>query len=88
MNNFIGIALLVIQLLAAVFLIFIIATQTTKSEQSGTGMGWGTIGGQASSSIGKYGREEQLTRITTITAIVFIVVSFITALYEAHVLIK
>ena len=77
-----GAVLLGIQILAAVALIFIIAIQTTKSEQSGTGMGWGTIGGQASTSV-KFGLEAQLTRVTTWIAIVFFVVSFLSAWVEA-----
>jgi protein translocase SecG subunit len=79
-----GAAFLIIQVLAAAVLIFIIAIQTTKSEQSGAGMGgWGTIGGQASSQISKFGLDAQLTRITTWTAIVFFVVSIMSAYMEA-----
>ncbi len=79
-------AFLIIQVLAAAVLIFIIAIQTTKSEQSGAGMGgWGTIGGQATSQISKFGLDAQLTRITTWTAIVFFVVSILSAYLEAIV---
>jgi len=84
--QFISGALIVIQIVAAIALILIIAIQTTKSEQSGTGMGWGTIGGQASSSLQKFGLEAQLTRLTTWIAIVFIVTSFLSALVEVRVL--
>jgi len=73
-----------IQIASAAVLIFIIAIQTTKSEQSGTGMGWGTIGGQASSTIGKFGLEAQLTKVTTIVAVVFFVVSFASAWVQAN----
>jgi protein translocase SecG subunit len=76
--------LIVIQLIAAVALILIIALQTTKSEQSGAGMGWGTIGGQASTSVHKFGLEAQITRVTTWIAITFFVLSFIGSLVEAH----
>ncbi len=80
-----GTALVVIQVLAAVLLIVIIAIQTTKSEQSGTGMGWGTIGGQASTSVHKFGLEAQLTRTTTIIAVLFFVCSFLSAWVEATI---
>lgn len=78
----IGIILVSIQILAAIALIFIIAIQTTKSEQSGTGMGWGTIGGQASSSVHKFGLDAQLTRITTYIAVIFFVVSVLSAIVQ------
>lgn len=81
--NIIAMILLGIQLLAAVLLIFIIAIQTTKSEQSGSGMGWGTIGGQASSSVHKFGLDAQLTRLTTWIAITFFFVSVLSAMVEA-----
>ena len=74
--------LLTVQIISAVLLILIIAIQTTKSEQSGTGMGWGTIGGQASSSLGK-GLDAQLTRVTSWIAVTFFVVSFLSAIVEA-----
>jgi len=79
----IGWILIGIQILAAIALVLIIATQTTKSEQGGTGMGWGTIGGQASSTVGKFGLEAQLTRLTTWIAVIFFVVSFLSAWVEA-----
>ena len=77
--------LVAIQCISAVVLMGIIAIQTTKSEQSGGGMGWGTIGGQASSSVHKFGLDAQLTRITTWTAIVFFVVSLLSAIVHAHI---
>jgi len=81
-----GNILLVIQIVSALALIFIIAIQTTKSEQSGAGMGgWGTIGGQASTSFHKFGIEAQLTRITTWIALVFFAVSVLTAYLEAAI---
>jgi protein translocase SecG subunit len=79
----IGWILIGIQIITALALVLIIATQTTKSEQGGTGMGWGTIGGQASSTVGKFGLEAQLTRLTTIIAVVFFVVSFLSAWVQA-----
>jgi len=82
----IGWILIGIQIITAIALVLIIATQTTKSEQSGTGMGWGTIGGQASSTVGKFGLEAQLTRLTTIIAVVFFVVSFLSAWVQASIL--
>ena len=67
-----------LQVIVAIALVLIIATQTTKSESSGTGMGWGTIGGQASSSM-KFGYEAQITRLTTWIAIIFFVLSVLSA---------
>ncbi len=75
--------LLTVQVIAAVLLILIIAIQTTKSEQSGSGMGWGTIGGQASTSVHKFGLDAQLTRVTTWIAITFFVVSFVSAVVQS-----
>lgn len=72
-----------IQVLAAVALTFIIAIQTTKSEQGGGGLGWGTIGGQASSSVHKFGLDAQITRLTTIIAVVFLVSSLASAMAHA-----
>jgi len=79
----IKIILLAVQILAAVLLVVIIASQTTKSEESGSGMGWGTIGGQASTSIHKFGLEAKLTRVTTWMAITFFAASFLTAWVDA-----
>jgi preprotein translocase subunit SecG len=45
-------------------------------------MGWGTLGGKSSSSIA--GLEDQLTRITTYTAVVFLVVSMTVAVLSAR----
>lgn len=73
----------IIQVILAVGLILIIAIQTTKSEQSGTGMGWGTIGGQASTSVHKFGLDAQLTRVTTIIAVAFFITSFLSAIFYA-----
>jgi protein translocase SecG subunit len=68
-------ALMILQIIAALTLIALTAVTQTKSEQGGSGLGWGTIGGKSSSSIA--GLEDQLTRITTYTAVVFLVVSMI-----------
>ena len=76
--------LVFLQVVLAVALILIIAIQTTKSEQGGGGMGWGTIGGQASTSVHKFGLDSQLTRVTTWIAGGFFVLSFVSALVEAH----
>ena len=72
-----------LQLLSAIALILIIAIQTTKSEQSGSGMGWGTIGGQASTSVTKFGLDAQLSRVTAIIAVSFFALSFLGAVLEA-----
>lgn len=72
------VVLQVLQIIAALALIALTALTQTKSEQSGTGsMGWGTIGGKSSSSIA--GLEDQLARITTYTAAVFLVISMLVA---------
>ena len=71
-----------LQILSAVLLILIIAIQTTKSEQGASGMGWGTIGGQASSSVHKFGLDAQLTRVTTWIAASFFALSFLGAFLE------
>jgi protein translocase SecG subunit len=73
----------IIQMILAFLLIVIIASQTTKSEQSGAGMGWGTIGGRASSSMEMFSSEAQLTRWTTIIAISFFAISVLTAVFYA-----
>ena len=65
----------IIQILGALILIALTAVTQTKSEQGGSGMGWGTLGGKSSSSIA--GLEDQLVRITTYTAVVFLVVSMV-----------
>ena len=79
-KEIIGTVLLGVQLLSALVLIIIIASTTTKSEQGSSGMGWGTIGGQASSSIHKFGLDAQLTRVTTWIAVIFFVTSFLAAI--------
>lgn len=83
--GFLHTILVIIQVITAIALVLIIAIQTTKSEQGGAGLGWGTIGGQASSSVHKFGLEAQITRVTTWIAIVFFAVSFLGALFEAHI---
>jgi preprotein translocase subunit SecG len=62
--------------LAAVALVFLLAIQTTKQE----GL-TGSIGGRVSSDFrGGVGMEEQLKRITGVTAVVFVVTAFILSL--------
>ncbi len=72
----------IVQVLTAVILTVAIMLQTTKSESSSGlgGLGWGSIGGKSSSSLGKYGSEAQIARLTTIVAVAYLVVSFLTAL--------
>lgn len=72
----------IFQILGALILIALTAVTQTKSEQGGGGMGWGTLGGKSSSSIA--GLEDQLTRITTYTAVVFLVVSMAVAVLSAR----
>jgi len=66
----------VIQVLSALFLIFLMAVQTTKSE----GLG-GTIGGKTESSFSKPGIEEKIDEITKWSAIAFLALSFIVAYF-------
>ena len=66
----------VIQVLSALFLILLMALQTTKSE----GLG-GTIGGKTESSFSKPGIEEKIDEITKWSAIVFLALSFIVAYF-------
>jgi len=62
--------------LAAVALVFLLAIQTTKQE----GL-TGSIGGRVESNYrGRLGAEEQLKRITGITAVVFVITAFILSL--------
>ncbi len=74
-------AFIVLQVLAALGLIALTAITQTKSEQGGSGMGWGTLGGKSSSSIA--GLEDQLTRITTYVAAIFLAISMIVGVLSA-----
>lgn len=65
----------IIQVALALGMIVLTAVTTTKSEQSGSGFGWGTIGGKSSSSIA--GLEDQLGRLTTYLAVAFLVISLL-----------
>lgn len=77
-----AILLEILQVLIAIVLTIAIMLQTTKSESSSGlgGLGWGSIGGKSSSSLDKYGSEAQIARLTTIIAVAFLAVSFLTAL--------
>jgi len=66
-----------IQILAAASLIALTAITQTKGEQGGSGLGIGTLGGKSSSSIA--GLEDQLSRITTYSAVAFLVASMLVA---------
>jgi len=68
--------LIAFQLLSAVFLIVLMALQTTKSE----GLG-GTIGGKTESSFSKPGIDEKIDDITKWAAICFLALSFIVAYF-------
>ena len=62
--------------LAAVALVFLLAIQTTKQE----GL-TGSIGGRVSSDFrGGVGMEEQLKRVTGVTAVVFVITAFVLSL--------
>ena len=65
--------LVIFQVVCALGLIALTAVTTTKSEQSGSGFGWGTIGGKTSTSIA--GLEDQLERVTLYVAVAFLIVS-------------
>jgi len=71
----------VIQILTAATLIALTAVTQTKSEQGGSGLGFGTLGGKSSSSIA--GLEDQLARITTYSAVAFLVASMLVAVFNA-----
>jgi protein translocase SecG subunit len=61
---------------AAVGLVFLLAIQTTKQE----GL-TGSIGGRVSADYrGRLGSEEQLKRITGVTAVVFVITAFVLSL--------
>jgi preprotein translocase subunit SecG len=62
-------------IIAAVALIVLLAVQTTKQE----GLS-GTIGGRVESAYGRVGAEEQLKRVTTFAAVVFVVCGFVLSL--------
>jgi preprotein translocase subunit SecG len=73
----------IVQIITALGLIALTAVTTTKSEQSGgSGLGFGTIGGKSSSSIA--GLEDQLGRITTYVAAVFLLVSILVAVLSVR----
>jgi preprotein translocase subunit SecG len=65
----------ILQMICALGLIALTAVTTTKSEQGGSGFGWGTIGGKSSSSIA--GLEDQLGRLTMYVAVAFLIISTI-----------
>ena len=61
---------------SALALIFLLAIQTTKQE----GL-TGTIGGRVESDFrGRLGAEEQLKRVTGVTAVVFVITAFVLSL--------
>jgi preprotein translocase subunit SecG len=73
--------LMVLQILSALALIGIIMSQATKSE----GLS-GTIGGKAQSVFrGKPGLEEKLGQITKISAVTFMLMSALVAIFQARV---
>jgi protein translocase SecG subunit len=82
-----GIALHILQVVAALAMITAILVQTTKSEQSSSssGMGWGVIGGKSTSSIHtRWGVEEHLDRITMWVAISFLAFSGLASVWTMH----
>jgi len=82
-----GIALRILQMIAALAMIMAILLQTTKSEQSSgtSGMGWGVIGGKSTSSIRtRWGVEEHLSRITMWVAIGFLALSLLASVWGMH----
>jgi preprotein translocase subunit SecG len=62
-------------MIAAVALVVLLAVQTTKQE----GLS-GTIGGRVESAYGRVGAEEQLKRVTTFAAVLFVVCGFVLSL--------
>jgi protein translocase SecG subunit len=82
-----GIALHILQVIAALAMITAILVQTTKSEQASgaSGMGWGVIGGKSTSSIHtRWGVEEHLDRITMWVAVAFLVFSGLASVWTMH----
>lgn len=67
-----------LQILTAIGLMVLTAVTTTKSEQ-GSGFGWGTIGGKASSTIA--GLEDQLSRLTMYVSVAFLISSALAAYF-------
>ncbi len=65
--------LVILQVICALGMMALTAVTTTKSEQGGSGFGWGTIGGKTSTSIA--GLEDQLERVTLYVAVAFLIVS-------------
>jgi len=65
--------LVIVQVLFSIGLIALTAVTTTKSEQGGSGFGWGTIGGKTSTSIA--GLEDQLERVTMYVSVAFLIIS-------------
>lgn len=71
----------IIQILSALVLIFLVISQTTKSE----GL-TGTIGGKASSSFrGKPGMDDKLAQLTTYSAVTFMVTSILVYIMSSPV---
>ncbi|HVA27400.1 MAG TPA: preprotein translocase subunit SecG [Candidatus Baltobacteraceae bacterium] len=62
-------------IIAAISLVVLLAVQTTKQE----GLS-GTIGGRVESAYSRMGAEEQLKRLTGLTAVVFVVTAFVLSL--------
>jgi len=82
----VNIVMQILQVIFAILLIVAIMFQTTKSESSGgmSGMGWGSIGGKSSSTLGRWGMDEHLNRLTTWIAGAFMVISLLTAILYAR----
>ena len=62
-------------LIAAITLVVLLAVQTTKQE----GLS-GTIGGRVESAYSRMGADEQLKRVTSLSAFVFVLAGFILSL--------
>jgi len=68
----------IVHLLACIGLIVVIMFQTTKSEGGTGGMGWGTIGGKATSSLDALvGMDRILKPLTFWLAITFLVTAIL-----------
>lgn len=75
-----------LQVIASLVLILAIMFTTTKSESGAGmgGMGWGSIGGKTTSSLDRWGLDDQIGRITTWVAVLFLAISFLVALWFAR----
>ena len=71
--------LIIVQLILAIFLVVLILLQGSDNEGLGLGGGGGTLGGMMSAR----GSANLLSRLTAITATLFMIMSIILAIYAS-----